>query len=121
MFNLNKIFDELWDAGYIYDEDENGRGMSYGEICAVDDYLWESLIEELNSYNNIIEKIDAYNNIIKNAVDDVWLFMSIDEDDAYVWIDYDEYNNTIDYSNIPEMFREELEMFIIENDIEKVA
>ena len=87
---LDKEFYDLVEEGYIYDEDENGMNMSYGEYASISDDLWEVLADELKYYRDFPSAYDAYIEIMDNTSDDAKMFMSGSDDDFYFSIDEDE-------------------------------
>lgn len=117
---LDKRFYELIDEGYIYDEDENGRNMSYGEYFAVSDDLWETLENELEYYRDFPSAYDAYNEIMDNTSDDAKMFMGISDDD-YFYFEINEDENTYSFSGeVPNALEKLFKKFLKETDFERV-
>lgn len=102
MINLTDKFYELIDEGFIYDEDENGFNMSYGEYFAISEWLIDSALECLNGYD-FIEDLQAMHDTLESADDDTRMFMGdgfFDEFyDFYYDFDFDEYEGTFSYHN----------------------
>ena len=115
--------DELYDLieqGYIYDEDENGMNMSYGEYVAVSDDLWETLENELEYYRDFPSAYDAYNEIMDNTSDDAKMFMGISDDD-YFYFEINEDENTYSFSGeVPTALEKLFKKFLKETDFERV-
>ena len=65
--NLTDEFYRLIDDGYIYEEDENRRNMSYGEYAAIADYLWGFVEDEVAKCNDFEDAYDTYIQIIETA------------------------------------------------------
>ena len=118
MINLNDVFYDLWEDGYIYDEDENGLNMSYGECVAISDYFWECVEDELDNYYDFESKLDAWNEILSTAADDVYMFWTWDQDNDF-YFDIDEENGTYDVSGkLPPFFKESWEEWKEYTDLE---
>lgn len=121
--NSSILDDELYDLieqGYIYDEDENGMNMSYGEYVAVSDDLWETLENELKYYRDFPSAYDAYNEIMDNTGDDTKMFMSISDDD-YFYFEINEDENTYSFSGeVPTVLEKLFKKFLKETDFERV-
>lgn len=117
--DLTKEFYKLYDEGYIYDEDENGRNMSYGEYLAISDYLWEFVEDELKYYRNFADAYEAYDEIIGTADDDTKMFMGISDDD-YFYFSIDEDNGTYSVDGeCPEVLKKLFKEFEKETDLER--
>lgn len=117
---LDKRFYELVDEGYIYDEDENGMNMSYGEYFAVSDDLWETLENELEHYRDFPSAYDAYNEIMNNTGDDAKMFMGVSDDD-YFYFEINEDENTYSFSGeVPTVLEKLFKKFLKETDFERV-
>ena len=100
MVDLTKKFYELIDEGFIYDTDEKGFNMSYGEYFAIQEYGWELIKEELTGIYNIIEFLETAQELIDTADDDTRMFFGI-ELDGYIYIDEeDPLNSYIGYEAI---------------------
>ena len=97
MINLDDIFYEIWEEGYIYDTDENGLNMSYGEYAAISDYFWECVEDELSLYDGFENKLDAWNEILSTATDDVYMFWNWNQNNEF-YFDIDEEAGTYDCS-----------------------
>lgn len=102
MINLTTLFYDLIEEGYIYEEDENGLNMSYGEYVAIADYFFDNIVEALKEevgYNATIEELaDKYNELIVTADDDTRMFAGIGDDDTVVYAEYyrdNEYFETV--------------------------
>lgn len=91
MINLTKEFYNLIDEGFIYDEDENGLNMSYGEYDAIATYLWELVEDELKGCQDIEEAYDCFNEIMETADDDTKMFMNYTDEDLFEFdVDYED-------------------------------
>ena len=114
---LDNEFYKLFDEGYIYDEDENGMNMSYGEYAEIDDDLWEVLENEVKKYRDFQSAYDAVKDIIDNTGDDALMFMSgIDDfNDFYFEIDEDEGTYRID-GKVPPILSKLFDKFKKETD-----
>ncbi len=121
MLNLTNEFYNLIEKGYIYEEDENGMNMSYGELADVANELWVLVDEEVECYDSIIDQVEAYLKIINSADDDTAMFMGLDDELLGAYFYYDEDDGTIDYYGLPEYFIEKLNEYAIENDLKCVA
>lgn len=99
MINLTDVFYDLIDDGYIYDEDENGKNMSYGEYVAISDYFWEVIEDELSNYYGFEDKLDAFIEMNNSADDDTRMFWGWDADNDF-YFDVDEENGTYDCSGV---------------------
>lgn len=93
---LTKYFYELYEAGFIYDEDENGLNMSYGEYAAIQDAGREKLRESLENAENKLDFLEKLQDLLDGADDDAKMFFGLD--DWYVYID----DENVDNSEIPE-------------------
>lgn len=102
MVNLTNVFYSLIDEGFIYDEDENGLSLSYGECVAIAEHFHNIvdnyIREQLNPVTSKSDFEDAINNIrcmLDTADDDTKMFGNLDEyDDIYCY--YDEDEDTLD-------------------------
>lgn len=117
---LDKLFDELRDEGFIYDTDENGLCMSYGEYAAVNQAFEEALLEEVQSYTDFESAADALKDLM-DCSDDVRCFFYTEQ---YEDFDYSiEDDGTIDMWNVPEtlkdLFEELKERYDDEHRIEE--
>ena len=112
MLNLSSVFYDLYEDGTIYNEpDENGMDMSYGEIAAVDAYMWSLVEDELSQYYTFEEKLEAFKEIVDSADDDTLMFWTWDRDnDFYFNIDEDAETYSF-YGTLPECLRESWEDF----------
>ena len=92
MINLTALFYDLIEEGYIYEEDENGLNMSYGEYVAIAEHFFENIVEALKEevgYNATIEELtDKYNELIETADDDTRMFAGIGDDDTVAYAEY---------------------------------
>lgn len=119
MLNLTDVFYDIWQDGYIYDEDENGMNMSYGEYAAISDYFWECIEDELSNYYGFEEKLEAWNDILSTATDDVYLFWNWDQDNDF-YFDIDEENGTYDCSGtLPTCLRDDWEEWKQYTDLQR--
>lgn len=116
---LDKRFYELIDEGYIYDEDENGMNMSYGELVAVSDDLWETLENELKYYDDFPNAYEAYTEIMDNTSDDTKMFMGVSDEYFYFEINEDEGTYSVD-GEIPFILEKLFKEFQKETDFERV-
>ena len=114
---LDKEFYDLVEEGYIYDEDENGMNMSYGEYASISDDLWEVLADELKYYRDFPSAYDAYIEIMDNTSDDAKMFMSGSDDDFYFSIDEDEGTYTFS-GEVPFILEKLFKEFRKETDLE---
>ncbi len=116
MVNLTDKFYELIDMGYIYEEDENGHNMSYGEYAAISDWLIDSALECLNGYD-FIEDLESMHDTLESADDDTRMFMGdwfFEEFyDFYDDFNFDEYEGTFDCGRkeVPHYLEEVFETF----------
>ena len=104
---LDKLFNDLRDDGFIYDTDENGHQMSYGEYAAVNEAFENKLLNELKSCYDFEEAAETLKELT-DCSDDVRCFFYIEE---YEDFDYeiDEETGTVDMYNVPETLREHFE------------
>jgi hypothetical protein len=109
--SMSDIFQDLLDEGYIYDEDENGRNMSYGEYIAIADYFHECLNEYLEQYAGCEfgEILDAYERFMDGG-DDERMFAGMEENTDFIFgCDWDEDGNTLwecyDEDEIPDALK----------------
>lgn len=116
---LDKRFYELVDEGYIYDEDEDGMNMSYGELVAVSDDLWETLEDELKYYDDFQEAYDVYMDIMDNTSDNAKMFMTGSDEYFYFDINEDEGTYSVD-GEIPFILEKLFKKFQKETDFERV-
>ena len=115
MLNLTDVFYDLYNSGYIYDEDENGHNMSYGELAAISDYFWGLVEEELESYYTFEEKIDAFTDIVNSADDDTLMFWNWDGD---FYFEIDEDAGTYDFDGtLPYCLKDAWEDFVATTDL----
>lgn len=99
MLNLTDVFYDLVDRGFIYEEDENGYNMSYGEYMAISDYGYNLIINELDEIDDPVEWLYTLKDILDTADDDASMFLLTDEN--WMYIDDD----NLERSEIPEEFR----------------
>ena len=117
---LDDEFYTLVDEGYIYDEDENGMNMSYGEYSAVSDDLWEVLENELKYYRDFPTAYEEYKEIIDNTSDDAKMFMGI-SDDEYFYFEINEDEGTYSFSGeVPSVLEKLFKEFQKETDLIRV-
>lgn len=100
---LNKLFHELWEDGYIYDTDENGYNMSYGEYAAVNDAFENTLLEEVKSYTDFEEAADKLKELT-DCSDDVRIFFNMEEYDNFNYYINDD--GTIEMWSVPETLKD---------------
>ena len=119
---LDDVFYELWDEGFIYEEDENGFNMSYGEYAAINKHFEECLLEEFDKHTDLEEALEFLTKTIDDASDDVRLFFVMDEyDNFYYYIDENEDGEkTIELTNIPDVLKGRIET-MLENSYLMVA
>lgn len=118
MLNLTDVFYDLWEDGYIYDEDEDGHNMSYGEYAAISDYFWECVEDELSNYYGFESKLDAWNEILSTADDDVFMFWNWDQDNFEFYFDIDEEEGTYDASGVlPKCLEDDWKEWTEETDL----
>lgn len=100
--DLTHEFYNLIDEGFIYEEDENGYNMSYGEYAAIIEYGWELIEEELQGIYDIIEFLETAKDIFETADDDTAMFFNIDDEtDRNMYIDEeDPFNNSYISENL---------------------
>ena len=116
---LDKEFYNLVEEGYIYDEDENGMNMSYGEYASVSDDLWEVLADELKRYRDFPSAYDAYEEIMNNTSDDAKMFMGVSDDD-YFYFSIDEDEGTYTFGGeVPSVLEKLFKEFQKETDLER--
>ena len=115
---LDDEFYTLIDEGYIYDEDENGMNMSYGEYIAVSDDLWEVLEDELKYYRDFPSAYEEYKEIIDNTSDDALMFMNGADDYFYFEINEDEGTYSVD-GEVPFVLEKLFKQFEKETDLIK--
>lgn len=89
MINLTHLFYELLNEGYIYEENEDGLNMSYGEYAAICDYALDEIKSSLSGIYDIIEFLEKAEKIIESADDDAKMFFGLTDDNSYIYIDYD--------------------------------
>ena len=87
---LEDVFYKLIDEGFIYDEDENGLNMSYGEYIAISDYIADQFMDKILEKSDIVEMLEYIEDTVKGAGDDVFMF-------CYALDDYDELLSTMYY------------------------
>jgi len=117
MLNLTDVFYDLIDEGYIYDTDEEGYNMSYGEYAAISDYMWECVQDELDNYYGFEEKLNAFKEIADSADDDTCTFWGWNQDnDFYFEINEDE--GTYDCGGtLPYILKDDWEEWKSETDL----
>ena len=104
---LDKLFNELRDAGHIYETNENGRTMSYGEYAAVNTAFENKLLKAVKSCYDFEEAAEELKELV-DCSDDVRAFFYVEE---YEDFDYeiDEETGTVDMYNVPEKLKEHFE------------
>lgn len=100
---LDKLFNDLRDDGFIYDTDENGYNMSYGEYAAVNDAFENTLLEEVKSYTGFEEAADKLKELT-DCSDDVRIFFNMEEYDNFNYYINDD--GTIEMWSVPESLKE---------------
>lgn len=117
--NLTDVFYDLYENGYIYEEDENGYNMSYGEYMAISDYMWEKVEEELEQYRDFESAYEAFQDIVNSADDDTKMFWGYsDDDDFYFYADYD--NGTYSTSGeCPDVLKDRFKEFQQNTELER--
>ena len=100
---LDKLFDELRDEGFIYDTDENGHQMSYGEYAAVNQAFEETLLEEVQSYTDFESAADALKDLM-DCSDDVRCFFYAEQYDNFDY--YIEEDGTVELYSVPETLKD---------------
>jgi len=79
---LEQRFDELREEGYIYEVDENGQGMSYGEFSAINDDL-QMTLEEGYADLTFPDTVDYLKSEL-NSGDDVFLFVNVSKYEEFL-------------------------------------
>ena len=102
MENLTDLFYGLIDDGYIYEEDENGLNMSYGEYAEIQDYFHTEIVriisEEVGRDTTLAHVVEVYNELMTTADDDTRMFAGIGDDDTVAYAEYyrdNEYFETV--------------------------
>ncbi len=75
---LDETFYELYYDGFIYEEDEEGHNMSYGEYDAIYNYIGETLEEHIEnmSFEEAIEELKYQ---VETCGDDVTMFYDVED------------------------------------------
>lgn len=108
---LETRFYEILNDGFIYDEDENGQNMSYGEYVAIAEELNEAAIswfEEAEDLEDLLERLSAE----LDSEDDVKMFAGLDIDSACDWDSHAEYYGECDEFTEPAEWRG---VFVVDN------
>ena len=96
--SLEILFYDLIEEGFIYDEDENGKNMSYGEYAAVGEEIENTLVDEMLSCYDLETAIETLKNLL-SCSDDVRMFCCLEEyDEMYCHIDDD---GSVELYNVP--------------------
>ena len=106
MLNLTNLFYDLVENGWIYEEDENGLAMSYGEYMAVTDYAWNLIREELEPITDKVQFLETAKEIFDSADDDAAMFFGLEEDDQYLYIEEDEPDKTMMSLNLRSIYND---------------
>jgi hypothetical protein len=95
---LERLFYELIEEGFIYDTDENGLGMSYGEYAAINDEIENTLVNEMLNCDDLETAIETLESLL-SCSDDVRLFCYLEEyDEMYCYINDD---GSVQLYNVP--------------------
>lgn len=121
---LNNLFNDMREEGYIYDQDENGQGMSYGEFFAINTAFEEILCDEILHIHDLEEAAETLREIMGNTSDDVRVFFNAEEyDDFDCYIDEDK--KTVELCSVPQLLKAHFEELVEEykdmNDFEYAA
>lgn len=100
---LDKLFNELWHEGYIYETDENGYNMSYGELIAIQDEFEKTLLDEVKSCTDFESAAETLKDMMCCG-DDVRIFFYTEPYDDFDY--YIEDDGTVELYNVPETLRE---------------
>lgn len=95
--DLTVVFNYLCEKGFIYENNEKGYNMSYGEYAAIDDFFKERINEAFEGIYDFIEAWNLWKDILDTYTDDVSLFMCLDEEELDFYFDYDEEEQTYTY------------------------
>lgn len=86
MTTLTERFYEMWQDGFIYDDDPDnpGMGMSYGELAAVSAEFDECIQDAIDAADTFEEALANLKEVTDNGTagaggDDVSVFYSLDE------------------------------------------
>lgn len=100
---LERLFYELIDEGFIYETDENGLGMSWGELAAVNDEIEDTLVDEMLRCIDLEDALETLENLL-SCSDDVRLFCCLAEyDEMYCCINDD---GSVELYDAPERLKD---------------
>ena len=85
---LEKRFYEMCDDGFIYNESEDGKAMSYGEYAAVADELQDTLEDKLSGLP-FDQKLDVLRDELRCS-DDVRIFLDLEPYEDFLSNIYEE-------------------------------
>lgn len=105
MVNLTDLFYEIWNEGYIYEEDENGYGMSYGEYAEINYMFEQAVVDEVVKVDDLEEARQKLEEIMDAATDDVRCFMDAEDYDNFNYY-YDKRSGRVYLDNVPDMLEE---------------
>ena len=94
MLDLTSLLYDLIDEGYIYDTDENGMGMSYGEYMAIANHGYSKIMDAVEQCSDMHELAYTFAEIMNSADDDAAGFFNISDEDRYIYIDDEEPENS---------------------------
>ena len=101
---LDRLFNDLRDDGFIYDTDENGHQMSYGEYAAINEAFENLLLNEVKSCYDFEEAAETLKDLV-DCSDDVRCFFYVEEYEDFDY-DIDEDTGTVDMYNVPDTLKE---------------
>ena len=96
MVNLTERFYDLVNDGFIYDTDENGFNMSYGEYAAVAEHLQDCALECITG-DDFRTDLEAMYETLESADDDTRMFMG-----DYFFDDFYDFYNSIEFDDFGE-------------------
>lgn len=116
---LDQLFYEIWSEGYIYDEDENGHNMSYGEYAAIAAEFEEAVLNQVRFCTDFEDAAETLKDTM-NCTDDVRCFFNSEEYDNFDYYIND--NGIVEMWSVPstlkELFEELKEKYEEEHYIE---
>jgi hypothetical protein len=95
---LDKFFNELMDDGFIYEVDENGHNMSYGEYAAINQAFEEIVLDEVLSCYELEDAAETLKDLM-DCSDDVRCFFYTEEYDSFDYYIND--NGTVELYSVP--------------------
>ena len=101
---LTNLFNDMREEGYIYDEDENGQQMSYGEYAAINTAFEEALLDQLKHYYDFEQAAETLKSIMDGTTDDVRIFFDAESYDNFDYYIND--NGTVDMWSVPEKLKD---------------